>query len=122
MSTVIIVAVIAVICVFGIKSYVKKLSYGCCGSGDEPAKKIKVADKNEADYPHCAKVGVEGMTCKNCKIRVENYFNEKDGVWAEVDLKNKSALVRSKEVFSEKEIRDTVSRAGYTATSVVIEK
>ena len=122
MSTVIIVAAIAVICVFGIKSYVKKLSYGCCGAGDEPAKKIKVADKNEADYPHCAKVGVEGMTCKNCKIRVENYFNEKDGVWAEVDLKNKSALVRSKEVFSEKEIRDTVSRAGYTATSVVIEK
>ena len=37
MSTVIIVAVIAVICVFGIKSYVKKLSYGCCGAGDEPA-------------------------------------------------------------------------------------
>ena len=122
MSTVIIVAVIAVICVFGIKSYVKKLSYGCCGSGDEPAKKIKVAYKNEADYPHCVKVGVEGMTCKNCKIRVENYFNEKDGVWAEVDLKNKSALVRSKEVFSEKEIIDTVSRAGYTATGVVIEK
>ena len=122
MSTVIIVAVIAIICVFGIKSYVKKLSYGCCGAGDEPAKKIKVADKNEADYPHCVKVGVEGMTCKNCKIRVENYFNEKDGVWAEVDLKNKSALVRSKEAFSEKEIRDTVSRAGYTATSVVIEK
>ena len=35
-----------------IKSYAKKLAAGCCGAGGDTAKKVKVADKNKAHYPH----------------------------------------------------------------------
>jgi copper chaperone CopZ len=84
------------ICIFSIKSYAKKLANGCCGGGDVE-KKIKVKDKNKADYPFCVEIAVDGMTCGHCKTRVENALNSESGVWAEVDLKRKSVTVRMKE-------------------------
>ena len=40
MSTIIICAILVVICFFGIRSSMKRVSNGCCGTGDD-VKKVK---------------------------------------------------------------------------------
>ena len=95
MATAIIILVLVVICVFSIKSYVTKLSHGCCGG-----------------------VGIEGMTCNNCKMRVENTFNQMEGTWANVDLKKKEMLLCTKTPMDEADIRIPIAKLGYTMTEI----
>ncbi len=118
MANAIIIVLLIIIAVFSIKSYAKKLSKGCCGAGGDTTKKIKVKDKNIANYPFCTVIGVEGMTCAHCKLRVENSLNGCDGVWAEVDLGKKSVLVRMKKELSDDELRRIITSAGYAVTEI----
>jgi len=113
MSTVIICLVLAVICVYSIISYRKKISSGCCGSGGGEIK-IKPKDTNTKNYPYEYYAGVDGMTCAHCKMRVENAFNGIDGVYARADLKKKTAHILSKCSLNENLIKSTVEKAGYT--------
>lgn len=88
MGTILIAALLSLVFVYAIYSYVRKLRQGggCCG-GHEPAeKKVKVADRDKRHYPYTVTLTVDGMTCGNCVRRVENALNRLDGVWAEVDL------------------------------------
>lgn len=96
----------------------KKLSQGCCGSGGDKERKITVEDKNPAHYAYQEKVGIEGMTCNNCKLRVENAFNRKEGVWARVDLKKKEMLLCTKTPMEEADIRVIIAKLGYTVTGI----
>ena len=112
MATVIICIILALICALGIRSSIKRISNGCCGGADE-VKKVKAEDTDLSHYPHHYCVEVEGMTCGQCKKRVENAFNEKKGFYAKVDLKKKKAEVYTKEETTEQEIRDVVRRSGY---------
>jgi copper chaperone CopZ len=114
MGNVIIVLILVVIAVVAVRSYSKKLTQGCCGAGGDSNKKVRVRDKNPDHYPYTVTIGVEGMTCKHCKQRVENALNEEEGVWAEVDLENHSALVRMKKPVSEERLRRVITQAGYT--------
>lgn len=118
MGTAIIILILVLICIYAIKSYTKKLAHGCCGAGGDGEKKIYVKDKNTAHYPYCVKIGVEGMTCRNCKLRVENALNAEEGVWAQVNLKSKFALVRMKHPISEETLRRIITRNGYTVTNI----
>lgn len=118
MATAVIVLILIVICVFAVKSYLKKLAHGCCGAGGGEEKPIKVQDKNPDHYPCRTEVKIEGMTCSHCKMRVENAFNAEEGVWAEVDLKQGTALVRSREPFEERALCRLVARAGYRVTAI----
>ncbi|MDO4332990.1 MAG: heavy metal-associated domain-containing protein [Eubacteriales bacterium] len=117
-STAIIVAGLVVICVLSVKSYMKKLRNGCCGGGDGPEKKVKVADKNKEHYSYTVQAVIDGMVCGNCATRVENAFNRMDGVWARVDLGQKQATIRSKEPLKEEDIKDVVRQAGYTVMKI----
>ena len=88
MGTILVAALLSLVFVYAIYSYVRKLRQGggCCG-GHEPAeKKVKVADRDKRHYPYTVTLTVDGMTCGNCVRRVENALNRLDGVWAEVDL------------------------------------
>lgn len=118
MSTAIIVVILVFICIFSIKSYAKKLANGCCGGGDVE-KKIKVKNKNKADYPFCVEIAVDGMTCGHCKMRVENVLNSQNGVWAEVDLKKKSVTVRMKERISDEELKKIITKEGYSVGDII---
>lgn len=118
MANAVIIVLLIIIAVFSIKSYAKKLSKGCCGAGGDSTKKIKVKDKNIANYPFCTVIGVEGMTCVQCKLRVENALNGWDGVWAEVDLGKKSVLVRMKKELSDDKLRGIITSAGYGVTEI----
>lgn len=118
-NAVIIVVLVAVL-VFGVKSYAKKLAHGCCGSGGDEVRKVRVADRNPANYPHSAVLTVEGMTCSQCKARVENALNGIDGVWAQVNLKDGSALLHMKKPVADDELRRVIAQAGYTAKDIQI--
>ncbi|MEY8354872.1 heavy metal-associated domain-containing protein [Lachnospiraceae bacterium 54-53] len=113
MSTAIICLILAVICYFGLKSTVKRAKSGCCGSGGDDVKKIKVSDKDISHYPYSRSVEVDGMTCGNCKKRVENAFNSREGLYASVDLDKKLAVIHMKELVPEDELKEMVRKAGY---------
>lgn len=118
MGTYIILAIIVVLAALGVRSLIKNTKQGCCGSGGDAVKKIRVSDKNTANYAHSYVVSIEGMSCKNCQTRVENAFNEKDGCYAKVDLKKKQATVYVKGDATEADITEIVNRAGYEVTDV----
>ena len=115
MSTAVICILLIVICVFGIKSYLKRLTSGCCGSsGEKAVKRIKVKDRDLSHYPHQCILKVDGMSCGNCAIRVENALNAMDGVWARVDLESGEASVYMKQEYGDKAMKDAVKACGYT--------
>lgn len=118
MGTAIICIILVVACIFGIKSYCKKLANGCCGSGDSPAKRVKPADRNSAHYPYRYRLHVDGMSCKNCARRLQNAFNEQDGLYAAVNFRKKTADVRAKQATEEEILRRIVERAGYSVAGV----
>lgn len=115
--------IVVVLCVFGVKTYVGKLSHGCCGSGGA-VKKRKPADSDISHYPYTYIVDIEGMTCKNCAARIENAFNtsESGNFYAHVKLNKKRAVVHSKEELPEEELRKIVVKAGYSVANVTKEK
>lgn len=112
MSTIIICAVLALICIYAVISYTKRLKNGCCGSGGGEIK-IKPADADISHYPFEYIVDIGGMTCSHCKMRVENAFNATGEFIAKVNLKSKCADVRSKNEADERRIAQIVERAGY---------
>lgn len=118
LSTVIICVILAFIAVFSLRGYIQKLTNGCCGAGGDEVKRVRPGDRDLSHYSHTYKLGVEGMSCKNCAMRVENAFNEREGCCAEVDLKQNSAVVHTKDTLSESELRAVVQKAGYQVTSL----
>ena len=116
MGTVIVILVLIVIIFCAILSVRKRIKYGsaCCGTHDAAPTKIRVRDKNKSHYPYIYTLHVDGMHCSNCVRHVENALNSMEGVWAKVNLENKTVLVRSKNQLQEEELRRPVSDAGYT--------
>ena len=118
MGTAIIVAVIIVICIFAVRSYVKKLSHGCCGAGGDDEKKIQTDAVDLSDYNYRYTVSISGMTCKNCSTRIENRFNRLEGVYAVVSHKDGMANIYAMNELTEISIRQVVVGLGYTVNSV----
>ena len=106
-----IIAIIAVLGLIGVRSMVKRFKHesACCGGGGTyvSKKRLKkvIAKKNFI---------VEGMTCKNCKARVERTINDMDGLLAKVNLKKKEVLVQMEKEVPEEEIIAAIEKAGYT--------
>ncbi|MDW2798626.1 heavy metal-associated domain-containing protein [Clostridium boliviensis] len=113
MSTAVISVILIVICYFGLKSSIKRTKQGCCGGSGEVVKKVKAADTNKSHYPHVTTLQVDGMTCENCRKRVENAFNSLDGIYAVADFEKKQVTVHMKEKMAESDIKDIVKKAGY---------
>lgn len=103
------------VCCFGIWRYGKTMRRGgCCGSGAVSPAKRRVADRDETHYPYAAVLTIDGMTCGHCAVHVENALNELNGVWAKVDLGEKTALVRMVQPLPEAALRQAIRGAGYT--------
>lgn len=107
------VVLIVVFAIFVIKSYVKKLSEGCCGSsGGDKVKKIKVKDKDKSHYPYKAILTVDGMVCQGCESKIENTLNNLEGVWAKANTSTKEVTVLMKNKIDEKTLKKTVNTIG----------
>ncbi|MCD8036173.1 MAG: cation transporter [Clostridiales bacterium] len=117
-ATAVIIIILIVVVIFAVKSYMKKLSSGCCGAGGDTVKKIKPQNKDISSYPYEKTVHVGGMTCKNCAARVENAFNSKEGYYAKVDLGKKTADIHMMTPVDDKELKDIIRKAGYEPSDV----
>ncbi len=104
--------------VFGIRSYMKKLSSGCCGASVEKEKRMPVKDADKNHYPYAYHVAVEGMHCANCAARLENAFNGQEGMWAQADAAHGHMLLRAKDPLAEGRIRQIVALAGYRVVRI----
>ncbi len=114
MFTFIIIAVVAVLLVIGILSLHKRVTKGCCDTGDDNTVTSEKIDKNLKDYPYTKKVLIKGMHCDNCVKRVENAYAEK-GCYAEVSLKNNEAVVHMKKELTDEMLVAIPVRIGYDA-------
>ena len=61
---------------------------------------------------------IEGMTCENCEIRVENALNRLDHVAATVRWKKKTAVVAYSAEVSDEALKTAVERLGYKVTAI----
>ena len=114
MLAVIIVAVVAVLMVTGIISLRKRVTKGCCDTGDDNKVVREKTDENINDYPYSREVHIDGMNCDNCVKRVENAYAEK-GCYAKVSLKKKKAVVYMKKELSDEMLTAIPVRIGYDA-------
>lgn len=117
-STAIVLVLILVIAVFACRRMFRVFfgTSDCCGGGGgggAKAKRVRVADTDEAHYPYVQDVQVGGMTCPACANAVENALNALGDTWARVDVDAGSAHVLSKRPLDAEEIRDAVAGAGY---------
>ena len=99
MGTAILVVVLVAAVVFGVKSYMKKLSSGCCGASVEKEKRIGARDSDETHYPYAYEIAVEGML-------------------ARADVPHARVTLRAKEPVEEGRIRQIIALAGYRAVWV----
>ena len=118
METAILVTVLIALIVFGIRSYMKKLSSGCCGTSVEKEKRLPVKDADKKHYPYAYPIAVEGMHCANCAARLENAFNGQEGMWAQADAAHGHVLLRAKDPLAEGRIRQIVALAGYRVVRI----
>ena len=111
MENFIIFIIIAILVLVGISSMLKhfKGQGGCCGGGNTYVSKKKL--KNIIAKKTFI---VEGMSCENCKARVERYINDIDGAVGKVNLKKKELLVSMNREVSDEEIKAAIEKAGYT--------
>ncbi|MCR4728394.1 MAG: heavy-metal-associated domain-containing protein [Lachnospiraceae bacterium] len=119
MGDFLIITLLVAIVGVAIYSTVHRIRHGsaCCGERDAAPKRIKVKDKNKANYAYTYVLKVDGMHCSNCARRVENAFNSETGNWAKADVEKKEVLLLSKKEESEEKLMKTVASAGYTMLS-----
>lgn len=116
MTDKIIVVVLVVLLLIGVRYSIKhfKGEGGCCGGGSS----VKVKKKKLDNVIAKKTVIIEGMSCENCKNRVERSLNELDGVAAKVNLKKKTAVVSMEKDVSDEQIKKAVTDAGYTVVNI----
>ncbi len=121
MQNAVIILIIAVLLGVGIRHIYRSIRYGktCCGSGKAMDKKVRVKDRNKANYPFSYKLKVEGMVCAGCARNVENAINSVDGLWARVDLEHKEVSVLSKREMDRGDFAGILSKTSYTLMDVV---
>ena len=116
MENIIIIGVLIVLVVIGFQSTIKhfKGKSGCCGGSST------VISKKKLNHVIGKKIiTVEGMTCENCKNRVERYINEIDGIAGKVNLKKKELTVIYEKEISDEDIKAVIEKAGYKVIKIV---
>lgn len=113
----IIVGLIVLACLAVAARHIYKLFKGetsCCGTDlpKVPEKKLTAPIVGEKI------VKIDGMTCANCKNRVEMLLDDIDGAAAKVNLHRGSATVKMTRDVSDDEIRRALAGSGYEVQSI----
>ena len=124
MGNAIITAILILIVAAAVYGTVRRIRYGsaCCGTKTPAEKRIKVKDKNTANYPYRYLLDVDGMHCSNCARRIENTFNRTEGRWAVADVGQKQLRLLSKHEEKESDLISLTAQAGYTMISCHTER
>lgn len=88
---------------------------GCCGSGGNT-----IRDKKTLTAPKLGEkvMTIEGMSCENCEIRVENALNRLENVACKVSWKKGAAVVSYSAEVSDNLLKATVEKLGYKVTNI----
>lgn len=115
MESIIIITVIVIIGITALLSYIKKMKYGSCCSGEINccSEKVKVRDKNKNHYPYKKILKIGGMTCTNCARILENNFNKLENVYAKVNFDKEEAEILMKENIDNKILENIINESGY---------
>lgn len=117
MTDIIIIVILVLILVWALTRSKKhfKGGGGCCGSDSET-----IRSKKSLTEPIIGErtLVIEGMSCENCEIRIENALNRLDGVSAKVSHKKKTAVVSYSAEVSDMLLKETVENLGYSVTDV----
>ncbi|MCR5626164.1 MAG: cation transporter [Lachnospiraceae bacterium] len=115
--TVIIIAILVLVALLAVKSSIKhfKGEGGCCGGGSG-----LIDDKKTLDEPEIGtkKFKIGGMSCNNCRIRVERAINALDGAAADVELKSGIAVVHLSKEIEDDVIISAVTKEDYTCEAL----
>lgn len=76
-------------------------------------KKINTLEVDKGGFKMKKVVIVDGMVCGHCKKRIEDAFNELQGVKATVDLEKKTLTLESKNEISDETIKDLLEKLNY---------
>ena len=116
MANAVIILILIILIWYAVRRIVKTIMHGgsCCGGGSSSEKKIRVRDRNKANYPYSYELKVEGMVCSGCVRKVENAFNSDGELWARVNLENKTVHVLSKKEMTEDSFRELLKGTSYT--------
>lgn len=112
MSNAIIIAVIIIMVFFGIKNSIPhfKGEGSCCGGGSG----IKAKKPQKLDRVISVKrIYIEGMTCDNCRIRIQNALNSIDGVNAKVSRSRGVASIKLGRDVDDETLKRTITDLGY---------
>lgn len=120
MVTAIIVIGLVLIGNFAIKSYSKDIRHGCCGQGSNM--EVETQDLDIQHYSYCKKIGIEGMTCKNCGKRIASTIHQMGGCYMIVDMTKQEAFLYSKEEISNFNIKEKIYNLGYTVKYIEIQE
>ncbi|MDY6268747.1 MAG: heavy-metal-associated domain-containing protein [Selenomonadaceae bacterium] len=117
MISTVIVGLVVLACLGIAAKHIYKLFRGetsCCGT-EAP----KVPEK-KLDGPIVGEkvVKIAGMTCGNCKNRVEMLLDDIDGAAAKVNLHRNQATVKMTRDVSDDEIRTALAGSGYEVVSI----
>ncbi len=114
MSNIVICMVLIAMVICSMKFYMIRLSTGCCGGSGQPyIPKVRVRDHNRSHYPYSRILKVEGMSCGNSAVCVENALNSIEGVWAKVNLLNEEVTLYMKQNMDEAVLRAAVRDVGF---------
>lgn len=114
MSTAIICLILIVICIYSIKSYAKKLSHGCCGQES----RVSHHTRNYKQYPYCYKIWIDGISCQNCLIKIENTFNQDKNNHLHIHSKTHTGTLYTKTPLSHDKIIQTIETLGYKVINI----
>ena len=116
-SNIIIIVIVAVILFFAIRSSIPhfKCEGACCGGGGK-GKPIKPKKLDKVIATRV--VGIEGMVCDHCSLRVQNALNSVDGINAKVKLSRGTAIVKLGKEISDAEITEIIENAGYKVKGI----
>lgn len=118
-ANIIIIAVLAVLCVFAARGAYRHFSGkgACCGGGGSDF--IPVDDKKlDGEIVEKMNLRIEGMTCENCANRVKGAINSVEGASGKVNLRKGTAEVVCDRQVDGGEIQQAIERAGYRVASI----
>lgn len=118
MGTAIIVIILLCVCFIALRSTMKRIAHGCCGGGGDSVKKVRAKDTDPSHYAYHYEMEINGMTCSDCKVRVENAFHEEEGYYAVANVKKNQAVIHCKNEADPHTLRSIVYSAGYAPGEV----
>ena len=100
---IILIAVVVLAAVSGAKHF--KGQGGCCGGGGELRPEHKKLDDPVTEEKI---ISIDGMSCENCRNRVERAINKIDGASARVNLRKKEAVVSLDREIDDEKLKNAV--------------